>query len=122
NYLCVSPRLAEARKLREGQVVQLTVGTKSVHVPVHIQPGQDDNALGLALGYGRTDAGRVANNVGVNAYQFVHFTKGSEGFRASTGYTALAATITPTATRVPLANVAGHNSMEGRQIVVEATL
>ena len=39
-----------------------------------------------------------------------------------TRYRGLAAQVKPTKTRTRFANVAGHNSMEGRQIVVEETL
>lgn len=116
NYLTVSPKVAAARKLSEGQVVKLTVGEKVIEVPVHIQPGQHDAALGLAVGYGRVGAGQVADKVGVNAYALANFTKNGVQMIG------LTATISPTATRVKLANVAGNNSMEGRQIVVEATL
>ena len=31
-----------------------------------IQPGQTDNTIGMAVGYGRTKGGRVANNIGFN--------------------------------------------------------
>jgi MoCo/4Fe-4S cofactor protein with predicted Tat translocation signal len=116
NYLTVSPGLAQKRGLQEGQIVELTVGNETVSVPVHVQPGQHDEALGLAVGYGRWAAGAVANGVGVNAYNLVGF----DGKRVQ--YRALSATIKPTSTRTRLANVAGHHSMEGRQIVVEATL
>jgi Fe-S-cluster-containing dehydrogenase component len=97
-------------------VVNLKVGDKSVAVPVHIQPGQHDQVLGLALGYGRKAAGRVANNVGVNAYALASW------HNDHVQYSGLIASFTKTKTSIPLANVAGHNSMEGRQIVVEATL
>ncbi len=36
-------------------------------VPVFIQPGQAEGSIGLALGYGKKDSGKVAE-VGVNAY------------------------------------------------------
>lgn len=116
NYLTVSPKLADEKGLAQGQVVNLKVGDKTLAVPVHIQPGQHDQALGLAVGYGRKAGGRVANNVGVNAYELAAF----DGKQIITR--GLAASFTKTMTNIPLANVAGHNSMEGRQIVVEATL
>ena len=47
----------------------LTVnGVVLENVPVFIQPGQAIGTVGLAFGYGRTKAGKVANNVGVNAF------------------------------------------------------
>ena len=116
NYLCISPKAAADRNITQGQIVELEVGAKKIKVPAHIQPGQSDNALGLAVGYGRTAAGEIGNNVGVNAYDLAVVEDGL------TRYRALASKVTATQTRTRLANVAGHNSMEGRQIVVEATL
>jgi len=52
----------------DGTVVNLTVnGVKLENVPVLIQPGQAEGSLGLALGYGKKDSGKVAET-GVNAY------------------------------------------------------
>ncbi|MCB0364327.1 MAG: TAT-variant-translocated molybdopterin oxidoreductase [Bdellovibrionaceae bacterium] len=116
NYLCVSPKDARNQKLHEGDVVKVTVGNKTVEAPVHIQPGQADGVLGLAVGYGRSKAGKVANGVGVNAYDLASY--GSGGVV----YAGLDAKMQKTDKHIDLANVQGHHSMEGRQIVVEATL
>ena len=52
-------------------MVNLTVGNYTVeNVPVLIQPGQADETVGLAYGYGRTNAGKVGDGVGVNAFGF----------------------------------------------------
>ena len=116
NYLCISPQTARAKGLKEGQTVKIQSAGFVQTAPVHIQPGQDDRTLGLALGYGRTSAGQTANGVGVNAYSFM---KISQGERVFSG---LSAKITPMNKHIPLAVVQGHHSMEGRQIVVETTL
>lgn len=116
NYVCVSPKVATEKKLREGQIVKLTVGDATVSAPVHIQPGQDDHTLGLALGYGRTAAGAVANGVGVNAFQLAGFSNGE------VRYSGLPATLTATQTQSKLACTQGHHTMMGRQIIIEATL
>ena len=111
NYVCVSPGLAREHGLTEGQVLRLENKKYSVEAPVHIQPGQVDGVLGLALGYGRSGAGEVANGVGVNAYPFMDL----EG-------KALLVSLSVVSKNIPLANVQGHHSMEGRQIVVETAL
>ncbi|MCB0351278.1 MAG: TAT-variant-translocated molybdopterin oxidoreductase, partial [Bdellovibrionales bacterium] len=116
NYLCVSPKVAEEKHLQEGQIVKLTVGDVTVSAPVHIQPGQNDHTLGLALGYGQTAAGVVANGVGINAYQLAEFNKDE------TRYSGLSATLVATKSVAQLANTQGHNTMMGRQIIIEATL
>lgn len=56
----------------EGSRVNLTVNGITLNdVPVLIQPGQAYGTLGLAVGYGRTKAGKAGNNVGVNAYSLM---------------------------------------------------
>lgn len=116
NYLTVSHKYAEENHLQEGQVVELTAGGQTVKVPVHIQPGQHDSALGLALGYGRTSVGSVGNGVGINAFRLAGFNKGE------VRWSGIIASLKPTKAISPLASTQGHHYMEGRQIVVEATL
>ena len=79
NYLTVSPRFAKELGLTNeyvsngalnGDVVDLSVGDISLKVPVLIQPGQAYKTVGLALGYGRSSAGKAGDGVGVNAYVF----------------------------------------------------
>ena len=77
NYLTISPKDAEALKLEnslnarmqlDGDLVNVTVnGVTLKDVPVFIQPGQAEGSLGLALGYGKKDSGKVADT-GINAY------------------------------------------------------
>ncbi|QIG89922.1 TAT-variant-translocated molybdopterin oxidoreductase [Chryseobacterium sp. POL2] len=77
NYLTISPKDAErlgiknelnGRMQLDGSTVDLTVnGVELKSLPVFIQPGQADGSLGLALGYGKKDSGKVAET-GINAY------------------------------------------------------
>ena len=77
NYLTISPKDAKkfgiennlnARMQLDGTVVTLKVnGVTLENVPVFIQPGQAEGSLGLALGYGKKDSGKVAET-GINAY------------------------------------------------------
>lgn len=87
NYLTVSPKQVEEWGIEIGdmstQTVNLTIDGKSVEVPVMPQPGQAYGTIGLAIGYGRTSAGKVADGVGVNAYQFI---------KNANGYSSLATT------------------------------
>ncbi len=89
----------------------------NLQVPVHIQPGQADGVLALALGYGRERAGKVGNQVGVNAWPMAKVS--SEG---QVSFYSSFARMEATSKKIPLANTQGHHSMEGRQIVVETTL
>lgn len=116
NYLTMSPADAAKENLKEGDTVNITRDGKTLEAPVHIQPGQADGVLGLAIGYGRTRAGKVANNVGQNAY---HFIKWNEDGAVAGG---MGTTVKKTGRGYKLACTQDHHSMEGRQIVVEATL
>lgn len=116
NYACMSPKDAQKEKLKEGSRIQLKANGQTLDVPVHIQPGQADGVIGLAIGYGRKAAGHVGNNVGVKAVELAVW---KDGVLSGTGS---AAEIKATGKREALAGTQGHNSMEGRQIVVEETL
>ena len=115
NYLCVSIEMSQKYHLKEGQRVLLKVGESKLKVPVHIQPGQHSKTLSLALGYGQK-FGSIAENIGQNAFELANFKK---GFLSLSN---LKATMTPLNEAHRLACVQDHHSMEGRQIVVEATL
>ena len=77
NYLTMSPKDAKqlgiknnlnARMQLDGSKVNLTVnGVTIKDVPVFVQPGQAEGSLGLALGYGKKDSGKIAET-GVNAF------------------------------------------------------
>lgn len=116
NYVCVSLKTAEKEKLKEGDVVELKVGENAIEVPVHIQPGQHDEALALAIGYGRTRTGQVGNGIGVSAVPLMTV----NGKKVVTSGQSVA--IKKTGKSIKLASVQSHHTMEGRKIVVEATL
>ena len=115
NYLMISPAAARNQNLRQGDVVSLKVGGKSVNVPVHIQPGVHDEVVGLAIGYGRPDAGKVAKDIGINAFELVAFNGGNPIFSGQV------AELKKTGENYRLVSTQDHHNMEGRQIVVETT-
>ena len=116
NYVSMSIATADKLKAKEGSMMELKVNGKTVQLPAHIQPGLHDDVLSVPVGYGRTAAGKVANGVGLNAYELVAFEKGQPVFSGAK------VEISNTGHKYDLANPQGHHSMEGRQIVVEATL
>ena len=63
----MNPAAAEARGLREGDIVTVTSPYGSVEVPVWPYPGIREDVVALAMGGGHTDFGRWANGNGVNA-------------------------------------------------------
>jgi len=116
NYAQISMGLAEKLKVKQGQVVELTVGDEKVKLPVQIQPGLHDEVVAVAVGYGRKRAGQVGNGVGVDVYPLAQTKNGLVHFAA------LPVSVKTTSQMSPLASVQSHHVMEGRQIVTEATL
>ena len=86
---------------------------RTVEGPVWTQPGQADNTIALALGYGRSQTGRVGRNSGYNAY----------ALRTSKNlHCALGAKISDTGKLHSLSVTQDHGTMEGRPIIRESTL
>ncbi|MCY7352501.1 MAG: TAT-variant-translocated molybdopterin oxidoreductase [Cytophagaceae bacterium] len=72
NYAMISQKTAAKLGLKQNDIVKVDVaGRGAVELPVLVQPGQADDTVAVAIGYGRTKAGKSANGVGVNMYPFV---------------------------------------------------
>ena len=112
NYLSVSPADARAMGLEDEMVVVLD----GIEVPVLIQAGQAPGTVSLALGYGRKQAGKVGDGVGVNAFKWV---SSRNGFRE---YTRDQIKLELSGKTYPLARTQTQHTMEGRPIVRETTL
>jgi len=113
NAALVSPKLAEEYQLANEDVVELEVDGRKLEIPVWISPGQADNSISIALGYGRTAAGRVGSGVGFNAYSL----RTSDKMWFASGVK-----MRKTGGKHKLACTQDHGSMEGRPIVRENTL
>lgn len=122
NYLTVSQKWATANGVsmveENTMKASITVNGKSLVVPILIQPGQAEGTFGLALGYGRTKAGRVANGVGVNAYDLLDSSKGFVNFDITSGVE-----VAVTSDSYKIARTQTHQTFMGRENVIqEATL
>ncbi|MEK9284680.1 MULTISPECIES: TAT-variant-translocated molybdopterin oxidoreductase [unclassified Bradyrhizobium] len=69
NVIAVSPAQAKRLAASNGDHVEVRIGERRVSGPLWIMPGQADNTVALFLGYGRTRAGRVGNDLGYDAYR-----------------------------------------------------
>ncbi len=69
NYAVMLPETARQLRLKQGSVVEVKTSTGSVKVPVLLQPGIHPEAVLIALGYGRTAAGKIGNERGANAIE-----------------------------------------------------
>lgn len=121
NYLTVSQKWAIDNDVTmyEGETskASITVNGKSLIVPILIQPGQAEGTFGLAVGYGRTKAGRVANGVGVNAYELLDVSKGFVNFDIVSGVEVKA-----TGDSYRLARTQTHQTFMGRENVIQESI
>ncbi len=113
NYVTVSPLFAKTNGLKQEDVV--TINDK-LELPILIQPGQAENTVGIALGYGRTNAGKVGNGVGKNVYELVNTANGTKNMLGTL------VSIKKTSKTYSLALTQTHHVMEGRPIVRETVL
>jgi len=68
NYLVISRKLADQLGVKTNDRVDVSLGDIKVDLPAWVQPGVHGSTVGIALGFGRTAAGKVGNGVGVNAF------------------------------------------------------
>src|SRR5581483_3669914 len=133
--------VATARRLEVGSedVVKLTYRGRELEIPVWVMPGHADNSISVALGYGRTQIGRVGRG-GEYTYPdpigsaLTSFFGGELGPITGGGRNAyllrtsdapefgMGVTVQKTGGRYALGMTQDHWSMEGREIVREGTL
>ncbi|MCU0512752.1 MAG: TAT-variant-translocated molybdopterin oxidoreductase [Anaerolineae bacterium] len=68
NVLMISAATARRLNLANGNLVTITLGGRSTQAPVWVTAGQPDEAVTLALGYGRGIGGDVIAGLSFNAY------------------------------------------------------
>jgi len=110
NAALVGPATARKLKVKQGDLVNLAVGERSVKAAVYIMPGQAKDSIALALGWGRTRAGVVGGSedegvapAGFNAYEA----------RSGADYIA-SAKLTPAGGTYALATTQMHWAIEDR--------
>ncbi len=116
NYAVVSAALATEKGLAEGDLLTVTAQGKTVTLPVLVEPGVHPRVIAVAVGYGRTAAGKIGDGVGVDVFPLGRGASG-EPRRDVSGVTAARAT-----GHKDLAKSQTHASQEGRDIVRETTL
>ena len=120
NYLTISQAMANEMgiKVVEGDTVnvKLKVGDQSLVIPAIVQPGQTRGTVGLAIGYGRTKAGRVANNVGVNAYPLIGEVHGLSSLNRTVNVG-----VELTGETAKVAHTQTHHTFMNREFVVQET-
>jgi MoCo/4Fe-4S cofactor protein with predicted Tat translocation signal len=118
NYVAVPRSMAvlDSNKWEQGDVLSVTANGITIDLPVLIQPGQAEGSVSIAVGYGRTMAGKVGDKVGENAYPLA--VAGKDGII----YTNVV-TLKKTGANSPIAQTQTHHTiMDRREVVQENTL
>ncbi|GEP44926.1 TAT-variant-translocated molybdopterin oxidoreductase [Brevifollis gellanilyticus] len=107
-----------ALELKNGQMVKITVGDKTLTLPAIEAPGHVQNSITIPLGYGQTQLGFVASDTkgtgrGFNAYPLRS---------AAAEFVLTGATLEKTPEIYQLAISQDQNTMEGRAVYREGTL
>ncbi|KAA5549578.1 TAT-variant-translocated molybdopterin oxidoreductase [Adhaeribacter rhizoryzae] len=116
NYLAIPRSLAKEMEIEQNDVIQVTAANgKTIELPALIQPGQARNTVAIAVGYGRTHAGPVANQVGVNVYPLA--ATNQNGVLYINGVT-----LKKTGAEKVIAQTQTHHTIMDRNVVQEASL
>ncbi|HEY3322331.1 MAG TPA: TAT-variant-translocated molybdopterin oxidoreductase [Planctomycetota bacterium] len=113
NAALFSPADAERLGLHNEDLVNLTLGGRTLSAPVWISPGHARGCVTVHFGYGRTQAGRVGNRIGFDA--FALRTSGAP-------WRGVGLEVAKAGHAYPLACTQTHHQVEGRDIVRTATL
>jgi len=68
NAALIAMKVAKKLNIKNGQMLEISVGDNSINIPAFITPGQNQKSITLELGYGRKFNGRIGNEVGFNVY------------------------------------------------------
>ena len=110
NQVAISPAAAQKLGVLSSDLVEVSSGGITLTLPVVLQPGLHDGAVAIALGFGRSAAGRVGNGVGQSA----------QAFAALTGLPKV--DVRKVGGQDPIAFSQTHHSYEHRDCVRETTL
>ena len=119
HYVTVAPKDASQISFDESHTKLATItvnGKAPIKLPVMIQPGQAPGTIGIAIGYGRTKAGRVADGIGSNAYPLVSMVNDSLNYIVSDVKFEIHAD-----EDYQLAQTQTHNTFMGRKSVIQET-
>ncbi|RZJ59830.1 MAG: 4Fe-4S dicluster domain-containing protein, partial [Hymenobacter sp.] len=111
-----SMAVLDGNKWEQGDVLSVTANGITIDLPVLIQPGQAEGTVAIAVGYGRTMAGKVGNSVGENAFPLAQV--GRDGIIYTNNVT-----LKGTGANSPIAQTQTHHTiMDRREVVQENTL
>ncbi|KAA9325975.1 TAT-variant-translocated molybdopterin oxidoreductase [Adhaeribacter soli] len=116
NYVTIPRSMSVDKGIAQNDLVKITAANgKSITLPALIQPGQAKDTVGIAIGYGRKLAGKVADNVGENVYPLA--TVADNGISYNT-----TVTIEKAGGEREIAQTQTHHTIMGRIVVQESNL
>lgn len=124
NYAAIASATAEQYNISNNDVIKVSVNDKEISLPALIQPGMAENTIVIEMGYGRTNSGEVANEVGFSINTLLSADDLSQ-------YIFDEVSITKTDEEYELASTQEHHSLDDefikdfhriRQIIQEGTL
>ena len=110
NAALISPATAQSLGIESQTLVRLKYGGRELEIPAYVMPGQADGSVSVALGYGRTAAGRVGGDIDEGIAPV-----GADAYRlrlASDPWFAGGLTIEPTGKKYPLAVTQDHFAID----------
>jgi MoCo/4Fe-4S cofactor protein with predicted Tat translocation signal len=116
NYAGLSQKTAAELGVVQGDVIKIELNGKEVELPVLVQPGQANDTVSVAIGYGREKAGKAANGVGKSIYPFAAIV---DGF---VSYSPGVVTISKTGGFRQIAQTQTHNTVMNRKSVLQETI
>ncbi|GAA4447255.1 TAT-variant-translocated molybdopterin oxidoreductase [Ravibacter arvi] len=116
NYAGVSQKTATDLGLQQGDVVKIEANGKEIELPVLVQPGQANDTVSVAIGYGREKAGKAANGVGKNVYPFIPVVDGFISFNGGV------VTVAKTGGFRQIAQTQTHNTVMARKSILQETI
>ncbi len=116
----IHPAAAERLGVRNGDVVQVTSPHGELEVPVWTYPGIREDTVALAMGGGRTTAGRYGTGKGVNPLTLLPAV--AEQPSGALVHLATRVSVTPTGMRHRLATIEGADTQHDRNIAPAVAL
>jgi molybdopterin-containing oxidoreductase family iron-sulfur binding subunit len=113
NAALISPALARRLGVEDGDRLALALEGRSLVLPALVVPGQAEDVVGVALGWGREAPEGPARGAGADAFRLR--TRAALDFRRGLS-------VVKAGGRSALAVTQGHFTMAGRPIVLETTL
>ncbi len=97
-------------------VAKVVVDGKEIILPVISVPGQKKRTIGIAVGYGRSAAGKAGNGVGKNAFPLINYS--NESF----SYFSTGVSVEKSGETFVVATTQTQHTMMGRRIVLETDI